>query len=59
MNWNTKRFIMTDEEKEQVREALRHGRHGDAELEVLIEDDLVALEPVIDRIISEYHRRLQ
>ncbi len=50
---------MTDEEKEQVREALRHGRHGDAELEVLIEDDLVALEPVIDRIISEYHRRLQ
>jgi hypothetical protein len=45
---------MTPSQREDVLQALRHGRDsGDAELEALLVDDLAALEPLIDKWIAQ------
>lgn len=40
---------MTDEQKQEMLQALRHGREGDDELDLILCVDIEALEPIVDR----------
>jgi hypothetical protein len=44
---------MTQEQREEILHALRHGRENDSELEPLIIEDLEVLEPIIDRWLKD------
>lgn len=44
---------MTNEQREEILVALRHGREADEELEPILLEDLEALEPLIDRWLAE------
>jgi hypothetical protein len=44
---------MTQEQREEILEALRHGRQNDSELEPIILWDLESIEPIIDRWLKE------
>lgn len=49
---------MTDEQRKEILHALRHGRepHQDEEFEFLIVQDLLVIEPLIDKWIAEAYR---
>lgn len=48
---------MTDEQRQEMLVALRHGRENDDELDLILAADIEALEPIVDRWIEEARKQ--